>query len=135
MSEELSQAFYDYERAAVAALVGLCSSGSPTRRGKSGRPRLDSEGSSPSDSPRVIRRKESGSHPSGGAARFQCRYPGCSKMYASTDAVRKHCRKRHFEWLRRLDQLASHERQMSKPALYCRWSGAEGPGEVGSVAS
>jgi len=45
--------------------------------------------------------------------RFYCRYPGCGKGYASTDAVRKHCRQRHLEWLRQLGHGC--------PALYCRW--------------
>jgi len=35
--------------------------------------------------------------------------------------VRKHCRKRHLEWLRKLDNLAAHDRQLPKPALYCEW--------------
>ena len=26
--------------------------------------------------------------------RYQCRYPGCNHHYASTDGVRKHCRKK-----------------------------------------
>ena len=30
--------------------------------------------------------------------------------------VRKHCRQRHLEWLRRLGHGC--------PALYCRWEGA-----------
>jgi hypothetical protein len=51
-----------------------------------------------------------------GDARFFCRYPGCGKGYASTDAVRKHCRQRHLEWLRRLGHGC--------PALYCRWGDA-----------
>lgn len=45
--------------------------------------------------------------------RFYCRYPSCGKGYASTDAVRKHCRQRHLEWLRRLGHGC--------PALYCKW--------------
>ena len=45
--------------------------------------------------------------------RFYCRFPRCNKGYASTDAVRKHCRQRHLEWLRRLGHGC--------PALYCRW--------------
>jgi len=45
--------------------------------------------------------------------KFYCRFPGCKKGYASTDAVRKHCRQRHLEWLRRLGHGC--------PALYCRW--------------
>jgi len=45
--------------------------------------------------------------------KFYCRFPRCGKGYASTDAVRKHCRQRHLEWLRRLGHGC--------PALYCRW--------------
>ena len=30
---------------------------------------------------------------------FVCRFPKCGKQYASTDACRKHSRKRHPEWL------------------------------------
>uniref|UniRef100_A0A7S2G9M3 C2H2-type domain-containing protein n=1 Tax=Haptolina brevifila TaxID=156173 RepID=A0A7S2G9M3_9EUKA len=48
-----------------------------------------------------------------GDSRYFCRYPGCGKGYASTDAVRKHCRQRHLEWLRRLGHGC--------PQLYCRW--------------
>jgi hypothetical protein len=47
-----------------------------------------------------------------GETRYICRYPQCNKGYASTDAVRKHCRQRHLEWLRRLGHGC--------PALYCR---------------
>lgn len=53
--------------------------------------------------------------------RFQCRYPNCMKMYASTDAVRKHCRKHHPHWLVRLEQLAAQEgNSIPKPSLYSR---------------
>ena len=45
-------------------------------------------------------------------ARFYRMVPRCGKAYSSTDAVRKHCRQRHLEWLRRL----GHEW-----ALYCEW--------------
>lgn len=31
---------------------------------------------------------------------FPCTFPGCVKEYASTDAVRKHCRLHHPGWLR-----------------------------------
>jgi len=34
--------------------------------------------------------------------RYRCRFPGCDHHYASTDGVRKHCRKKHTEWLRNL---------------------------------
>jgi hypothetical protein len=50
-----------------------------------------------------------------GEARYFCKYPHCGKGYASTDAVRKHCRQRHLEWLRKLGHGC--------PALYCRWGG------------
>lgn len=49
----------------------------------------------------------------GEASRFFCKFPRCGKAYASTDAVRKHCRQRHLDWLRRLGHGC--------PALYCRW--------------
>lgn len=45
---------------------------------------------------------------------FICKYKGCSRQYASTDGVRKHCRKSHPEWLREVD--------MEKAALGCRWA-------------
>lgn len=47
------------------------------------------------------------------ASRFFCKFPRCGKAYASTDAVRKHCRQRHLDWLRRLGHGC--------PALYCTW--------------
>lgn len=46
-------------------------------------------------------------------SRYFCKFPRCGKAYASTDAVRKHCRQRHLDWLRRLGHGC--------PALYCRW--------------
>lgn len=63
--------------------------------------------------------------PPPGTSRFRCRFPGCKKLYASTDAVRKHCRKRHLEWLRRIDLVSAHERGLPKPALYCVWGDEE----------
>ena len=51
-----------------------------------------------------------------GKVRFFCKHPGCGKGYASTDAVRKHCRQRHLEWLR--------QQGHGCPALYCRWEPA-----------
>jgi hypothetical protein len=64
--------------------------------------------------------------PPPGTSRFRCKFPGCSKLYASTDAVRKHCRKRHLEWLRQIDRYSAHERGTPKPALYCVWGDEEG---------
>lgn len=41
--------------------------------------------------------------------RFKCRYPGCSHHYATTDAVRKHIRRRHSaEWLKSCDGPADY---------------------------
>merc|ERR1712070_101225 len=136
----------EVEQSAAAALLGLCTSTAQSMEGSTDSspasparddsesfrfntmPGLlnswDSAPSSSTGSPRPRNSKDGAPPP--GSCRFQCRYPGCSKLYASTDAVRKHCRKMHFDWLRRLDQLAAHERQMPKPALYCRWSVAEG---------
>lgn len=138
----------DFEHSAATALLGLFASApsppipaaTPFEKRKLDAPGMSGvaplvlgavgweadSGSSGSASPKVARRAggKDGAPPPG-SCRFQCRYPGCSKLYASTDAVRKHCRKRHYDWLRRLDQMASHERQMPKPALYCRWGTSE----------
>lgn len=54
-----------------------------------------------------------------GEAKFFCKYPHCGKGYASTDAVRKHCRQRHLEWLRGLGHGC--------PALYCHWGETVSP--------
>ena len=43
---------------------------------------------------------------------FECRYPGCLRHYGSTDAVRKHARKQHREWVGSLPSQG--------PAHYCR---------------
>jgi len=71
-------------------------------------------------SPKRMRAPKDGAPPPG-TSRFRCKFPGCRKLYASTDAVRKHCRKRHLEWLRQIDRFSAHERGMPKPALYCVW--------------
>lgn len=47
------------------------------------------------------------------ASQFTCKHPGCGKLYGCPDAVRKHCRKAHFEWLRSLGPVG--------PAGYCIW--------------
>ena len=54
--------------------------------------------------------------PPPGTSRFRCKFPGCSKLYASTDAVRKHCRKRHLEWLRQIDRYSAHEVRKRRPS-------------------
>ena len=48
------------------------------------------------------------------ASHFYCKHPECGKSYGCPDAVRKHCRKKHSEWLRRLGAS-------SGPSGYCRW--------------
>jgi len=45
---------------------------------------------------------------------YTCKFPGCDRQYASTDGVRKHCRKSHPDWLREVDA--------EKAALGCRWA-------------
>jgi len=51
------------------------------------------------------------------ASRFTCRHPGCGKAYSCPDAVRKHCRREHQDWLRRLAYGA--------PSQYCTWEAPE----------
>ena len=47
------------------------------------------------------------------ASQFFCKHVGCGKAYGCPDAVRKHCRKTHQEWLRSLGHVG--------PAGYCSW--------------
>ena len=47
------------------------------------------------------------------ASQFTCGHLGCGKKYATPDAVRKHCRKAHQDWLRSLGRVG--------PAGYCSW--------------
>ena len=51
-----------------------------------------------------------------GATIFTCKFPGCAREYASRDAVRKHCRLRHLEWLRSLDRSPPEEHEQKKRA-------------------
>ena len=90
----------DDAESAIQALLALQQEPSPPMQRSPGSP-----------SPLGIHR--GGIHKSEATIRFYCRYPRCGKGYASTDAVRKHCRQRHLEWLRRLGHGC--------PALYCRW--------------
>ena len=46
-----------------------------------------------------------------GSTRFVCKFPECGKEYASRDAVRKHCRLRHLEWLRQQETAAVSEEE------------------------
>jgi len=50
---------------------------------------------------------------------FFCRFPNCSKGYASTDGVRKHCRKHHPEWLADLDEATKESNMKHSAASYC----------------
>eukprot|EP00964_Phaeocystis_antarctica_P139068 scaffold103779_cov51-Phaeocystis_antarctica.AAC.1 len=47
------------------------------------------------------------------ATQFVCRHPACGKAYGCPDAVRKHCRKEHSDWLR--------DRPNHGPEGYCSW--------------
>jgi len=47
------------------------------------------------------------------ASSFHCKFPQCGKRYGCPDAVRKHCRKQHSEWLRSLGNAG--------PTSYCHW--------------
>ena len=51
------------------------------------------------------------------ASLFTCRHPGCGKTYSCPDAVRKHCRREHSDWLRSLPDLG--------PTTYCSWEWSE----------
>ena len=35
---------------------------------------------------------------------YTCKFPGCGREFSARDAVRKHCRNRHLEWLRSIDR-------------------------------
>ena len=48
------------------------------------------------------------------ASHFYCKHPECGKSYGCPDAVRKHCRKKHSDWLKKLGAA-------SGPSGYCRW--------------
>jgi len=80
---------------------------------------FDSRGSSPEPqrrrplSPNLVKQSAIQKGSAAEASRYFCKFPRCGKAYASTDAVRKHCRQRHLDWLRRLGHGC--------PALYCRW--------------
>ena len=50
-----------------------------------------------------------------GSQRFVCKHPGCNREYASRDAVRKHCRLRHLQWLRGLDRTATTDVEVAPP--------------------
>ena len=38
---------------------------------------------------------------------YTCRFPGCGKVYSSSDGARKHARNHHPEWLKKVEVLAS----------------------------
>ena len=51
---------------------------------------------------------------------FRCRYPGCEKTYASRDAVRRHARLKHLQWLRSCgsEHSAAGQRLAASAAVY-----------------
>merc|ERR1719378_472824 len=55
---------------------------------------------------------------------LRCAYPGCARMYASRDAVRKHCRLQHHQWLKRLDTMAVEAKQLEEAQPYRKTSSA-----------
>ena len=59
-------------------------------------------------------------HDKNGNTAFICRYPGCEKSYASRDAVRKHGRIHHLQWLRTLERVTTHEEEVVEAALVVR---------------
>ena len=59
-------------------------------------------------------------HDPKGNTAFVCRYPACDKSYASRDAVRKHCRIHHLQWLRTLERVTTHEEEMVEVTLPVR---------------
>lgn len=65
--------------------------------------------------PKGIAKRAKGVNKGDGEVRFFCKHPGCGKGYASTDAVRKHCRQRHLEWLRRLGHGTPHLYMRTEP--------------------
>ena len=56
----------------------------------------------------------------GDRSRFVCKHPGCEREYASRDAVRKHCRIHHLQWLRTLERVTTHEEEMVEVTLPVR---------------
>jgi len=66
---------------------------------------------------------------------YFCRFPGCNKGYASTDGVRKHCRKHHADWLADLDSAMRENNQKHSAANYCSTCPAEpAHGEFAAVS-
>ena len=51
---------------------------------------------------------------------FFCRFPGCPRLYCSTDGVRKHARKSHRTWLEALDsEMDPITRGRKRSEQYC----------------
>ena len=73
--------------------------------------------------PRSTKPRERGSALWYSASQFTCRHPGCKKAFSSSDAVRKHCRKEHSDWLRSLPNLG--------PTTYCMPKQAPARAEAG----
>ena len=70
-------------------------------------------------------------HDKNGNTAFICRYPGCEKSYASRDAVRKHCRIHHLQWLRTLERVTTHEEEVVEAELPIKTQKRSGGGGGG----
>lgn len=93
---------------AADALAGIKRSTTPPE-GKASKKAANGQGSE--EECQLVQNGQNG-QVSGPSQIYVCRYVGCGKSYASTDAVRKHCRQRHLEWLRSLGT--------GTPELYCQ---------------
>ena len=51
--------------------------------------------------------------------RYTCKYLSCGKVYASSDAVRKHARNHHPEWLKQCELEQCEKRRGEKVEAYC----------------
>ena len=58
-----------------------------------------------------------GHHDDGGSlVAYTCKFPGCAKVYASSDGARKHARNHHPEWLK---QVEVTKRGLNCTSTYC----------------
>ena len=58
--------------------------------------------------------------------RYTCKFLGCGKVYASSDAVRKHARNHHPEWLKQCELEQCEKRRGEKVEAYCIISQLDG---------
>ena len=57
--------------------------------------------------------------------RYTCKYLSCGKVYASSDAVRKHAKKHHPEWLKQCELERCEKRRGEQVETYCITSPVE----------